>query len=233
MARVALAGSPVLCGVAILENARHQVTRVEVLRASRMEQEETRLAAEAGRLMPRLPLEEIDLLIVDRIGKDISGTGMDPNVIGRPIHGYSLIESEMPRHPRIRRIFVRELTAASHGNATGIGMADFTTQRLVQAMDARVTYANALTALSLQGSKIPIHFPTDRQALAAALGTLGLANPADARVVRIADTLQLENVLVSEACLPELATRADVELQGHPEPMRFGPDDQLPTLESR
>jgi hypothetical protein len=227
MARVVLSQTPVLCGLAVIESANHQVAAVEVVRASRLEAEETRLAAHAARLMPRLPLEEIDVLIVDRIGKNLSGTGMDPNVIGRPIHGYSLVESEMPRHPRIRRIVVLDLTPESHGNATGIGLADFTTDRLVRAMDAQATYTNALTALSLQGSKIPIHFETDREVIGAALASLGLEDPRQARVLRIHDTLSLETLEASEACLHHLRTEPGLDISTPACEMQFDAEDRL------
>lgn len=221
MAAVALRALPILGGAAILEDARHRTHRLEVVSGHDLEEAEPRLAAEAATMMPLLPLEEIDLLIVDRIGKEISGTGMDPNVIGRMIHGYSLIETELPLHPRIRRIFVRDLSPASHGNATGIGMADFTTTRLVEAMDREATYTNALTALSLQGSKIPIHFPTDREAVAAAVATLGLPDPRTARVVRIRDTLSIEEVEISESGLGALSGDAGWRVSVAPGPMRF------------
>src|SRR5882672_10312377 len=142
--------------------------------------------------MPRLPFEEIDLLIVDRLGKNISGAGMDPNVTGRWVNGYSssLLREDRPT-PFLRRIFVRDLTPETHGNAIGIGNADVTTTRLVRAMDHRATGINALTALTPQGAKIPIHFDTDREALDLTLASLALNDPRTARVVRIADTLSL------------------------------------------
>jgi hypothetical protein len=227
MARVVLAQAPVLCGIGLVEDARHRLARVEVIRAARLEAEEGRLAEEASRLMARLPVEDVDLLVVERMGKNVSGTGMDPNVIGRQIHGYSLVESEMPRHPRIRRIVVLDLTPESHGNATGIGMADFTTARVVRAMDAQVTYTNALTALSLQGSKIPIHFDTDREVISAALATLGLPDPRAARVVRIRDTLSLETLEVSESCLADLAAAADLAVVSEPQEMAFDAGGRL------
>jgi hypothetical protein len=201
-------------GLAIIEDARHHTARLELVPGQDLEQAEPRLAAEAAKHMPRLPLEEIDLLIIDVIGKNISGTGMDPNVTGRMIHGYSLIETELPKHPRIRRILVRDLSPESHGNATGIGMADFTTERLVHAMDREVTYMNALTALSLQGSKVPIVFPNDQQAVAAALATLGLEDARQARVIRIVDTLSLADLQVSQACLEELRGQPHLEIVG-------------------
>ncbi|MFM1943756.1 MAG: hypothetical protein RI897_2738 [Verrucomicrobiota bacterium] len=212
-------GGRLLGGVAVIEDARHRLARLEVVRGGEMLGAEERLAAEAARYMPRLPLEDIDLLIVDRIGKNISGTGMDPNVIGRMIHGYSLIESELPQHPRIRRIFVRGLSEESHGNAIGIGMADFTTRELEAAMKRDVTYLNSLTALSLQGAKLPIVMESDRLAVAAALSSLGLADTRKARVVRIQDTLSLEEMWVSESCVEELGGRDGLEVVGELEEM--------------
>lgn len=232
MATVALqhVSQRLLGGLAVVEDEGHRTVRLEWVSGADLEEAEPRLTAEAAKLMPRLPMDEIDLLIVDWMGKNISGTGMDPNVIGRMIHGYSLIEAELPVHPRIRRIFVRDLSVESHGNATGIGMADFTTDRLVAAMDREVTYTNALTALSLQGSKIPIAFSTDRRAVAAALSSLGLDDTRQARVVRIHDTLSLDRLQVSEACLPALSGKSRLEVLGKPEGMRFGPDGNLPSM---
>jgi hypothetical protein len=230
MARVALSANRVFLGIAVIEDQRHRLARVEVVPGNALEEAELRLAAEAARLMPRLPLNEIDVLIVDRIGKNISGTGMDPNVIGRMIHGYSLLEPELPRCPRIRRILVRELTPESHGNATGIGMADFTTERFVQAMDRHSSYTNALTALSLQGCKVPIHFATDREAILAALASLGLEDSREARVIRIRDTLSLDQLEVSVACINELRTRPGISVGGEPEPMVFDAGGNLRPL---
>jgi len=116
----------------------------------------------------------------------------------------------------VRRLFVRDLTSESHGNAIGIGMADFTTARLVRAMDRAVTVTNALTALSLQGAKVPIHFDTDREVLAAALGTLSLADVARAKVVRIADTLSVEWLQVSERCWARTRKGSTWRLWGNP-----------------
>jgi hypothetical protein len=136
-----------LGGVAIIENQLHETAKLAVLTADEFEAEEAKLFAEAKALMPRLPFDDIDLLIVDRIGKNISGAGMDPNITGRWVHGYSsLLGGKSQSAPVVRRLLVRELTPESHGNAIGIGLADVTTTRLVQAMDKRATYINALTA---------------------------------------------------------------------------------------
>jgi len=171
--------------------------------------------------MPGLPFDDIDLLIVDRMGKNLSGTGMDPRVIGRSIHGYSLAEETPRSGPRIRRLFVRDLTPESHGNAIGIGLADFTTTRLVQAMDRGLTTVNSLTALSLQGAKIPLHFQTDREVLEKAAATLGLANMQNARIVRILDTLHLEHLEVSVPLAREIEGRPGLETSGDPHPFEF------------
>jgi hypothetical protein len=152
---------------------------------------------------------------VDQIGKNISGAGMDPNVIGRQVSGYSSSLVAQPGlMPRISRIFVRGVTAASSGNAVGIGMADFTTSSVVAGIDLQASYMNALTALTPQMVKIPIHFNTDREVIERALQSLAIENPASARVVQIQDTLSLEFMRVSHAYTNELATRTDVVALG-------------------
>jgi hypothetical protein len=215
-AEVLAARLRLLAGVALVEDPRHQTARVEVVSPADWARREEALCTEARELMPRLPFAEVDLLIVDWMGKNISGTGMDPAVIGRMIHGYSLAEGAEHRRPHVRRLFVRDLTPESHGNAIGLGLADFTTTRLVRAMDRRATVTNALTALSLQGAKVPIHFDTDREALAAALASLPLADGQQPRIVRIRDTLSVERLEVSEALAAELAGREDLEIPGPP-----------------
>ncbi len=219
--RALLETDPVIAGLAILEDQRHQTARIDAIRPSDIEQGEPPLCDEARAMMPGLPFDDIDLLIVDRMGKNLSGTGMDPLVIGRSIHGYSLAEETPRTGPRIRRLFVRDLTPESHGNAIGIGLADFTTTRLVQAMDRRLTTVNSLTALSLQGAKIPLHFQTDREVLEKAVTTLGLADVQDARIVRILDTLHLEHLQVSVPLAREIEGRPGIETTGNPHPFEF------------
>jgi hypothetical protein len=221
---------PLVAGVAVVEDQRHQTAQVEVVSPAELVQREETLCVRAAELMPRLPFEELDLLIVDRMGKNISGTGMDPAVIGRMIHGYSLAEEAERRSPHVRRLFVRDLTAESHGNAIGVGMADFTTARLVRDLDRAVTFTNSLTALSLQGAKVPIHFETDREVLAVAMGTLALTDPSQARVVRIVDTLTVAEFQASEALLAEARNRSDLEITGAAVPMRFDADGNLSPL---
>jgi hypothetical protein len=202
--------APILAGVGIVENHYHQTARLEVIPRDRVEAGENELFKEAARLMPKLPFSDIDLLIIDQIGKNISGSGMDPNVIGRWVHGYYSNFSSMRESPVVRRIFVRDLTPETHGNAIGIGLADVTTTRLAAAIDKRFTYINALTSLTPNCAKIPIHFDTDREVLTHILPTLGLDRCDQARIVRISNTLDLERIEISEACCKELEGRSDL-----------------------
>ncbi len=220
-AQITLAKAPILGGVGIIENQRHETARLTVLLPEEMERRETQLYAEAKRLMPRLPFDDIDLLIIDRIGKNISGSGMDPNVTGRGIHGYSSLLGDRSAKPVVRRIFVRDLTPETHGNAVGIGLADFTTTRLVRSTNQSITALNALTALSLQSVKIPINFETDLEVVTQALASLALRDVKDAKVVRIQDTLSLETVAISEAFADLAAQRKDLELLDAPKTMSF------------
>src|SRR6266540_3059578 len=220
-ARVALATAPVLCGVAVVENQFHDTARLEVLLPNEIEAREPELIRDARRLMPRIPFDDIDLLIVDRLGKNISGAGMDPNVTGRGIHSSSALPGAPKAKPEVRRLFVRDLTPESHGNAVGVGLADFTTTRLVQAMDKRVTFMNALTALSLQSVKVPIHFESDRECVIRALESLAIADTRRAKVARITDTLSLERLRASESLLDEVRGRTDLEIEDNCEDMKF------------
>lgn len=223
VARVLTERAPILGGLAILEDQRHQTCALRFVPAPAFEAEEPALLREARAKLARLPCSELDLLIVDRIGKDISGTGMDPNVIGRGVHGYSSSLAERPPEgPVIWRIFVRELSPGSYGNAVGIGMADFTTDRLIAAIDRQATQANVLTSLSLQAAKLPLSFASDREAIEAALASLALDDPAQARVVRVRDTLELERIQLSPACSAE-----GLELEGEARPMAFDAEGQL------
>ena len=221
-AAVILNTAPILGGLAIVEDHFHATAQIAVLPREEMVSAEATLFAEAKRLMPRLPFDDIDLLVIDRIGKNISGSGMDPNIIGREVHGYStLFDAQRHLKPVIRRIFVRDVTPESHGNAIGIGLADFTTTRLVNAMDGKKTFINSLTSLTPNAAKTPIFFDTDREALHAALTSLALDDPAKAKAIRIADTLSLENVWLSEAYWEEAGTRQDLEVLGKPSPISF------------
>lgn len=233
VARVSLESAPILCGVAIVENQWHETAKVAVIRAEEIERREEELFVEAKRLMPKLPFDEIDLLIVDRLGKNISGAGMDPNIIGRFVRGHSMVGKDSGQSgPMIRRIFVRDLTPETHGNAIGIGFADFATSRLVRAIDHKVTAINALTSLTPQSAKVPIHFDTDREAIFQALLTLALPDPSQAKVIRITDTLSLAELQVSEAYVGSIGQNPILESVNGAEAMCFDSSGNLPPLAS-
>jgi hypothetical protein len=213
---------PVLCGIALLEDQHHQTTAIEVLPLADIVREEDKLFKQAQSLLARLPIDDIDLLIVDRMGKDISGSGMDTNVIGRDIAGYiSSLHPNGAITPRVARIFVRDLTPASNGNGVGIGMADFTTARLVKSLNLKYTYMNGLTSLGLQPAKIPIYFDNDREAIDAALASLAVPDTEKVRVVRIVDTLNLARFQMSESCLSAMNGHKGVTTAGGPQEMQF------------
>jgi hypothetical protein len=162
------------------------------------------------------------------MGKNLSGSGMDPNVIGRGVHGYSsLLNDRAKDTPAVRRLFVRALTPESHGNATGLGMADFTTKRLLESMNRHVATINVLTAMTVQGVKVPIHFDSDREVIEQAMGTLALLDGEQPRIVRILDTLNLEVLQMSEAYADEIKKREDLESLGEWGEMAF---DELGNL---
>jgi hypothetical protein len=212
-----LAKLPVLFGVATLENVRHQTAKVRAMLPEVLEETEAQMLTEAWQLLGRIPFDFLHLLIVDEMGKEISGTGMDPNVLGR----IYFAPNEEPKSPRYIRILVRDLTEKTAGNAVGMGLADFTTRRLANKINFQYTYTNALTGLSPMRSKLPIVFETDRLAIEGALKTIGLTEPPDAKVARIKNTLDLEYLYVSEALLPEIRQRADLEVLSGPHPFAF------------
>jgi len=217
VAREILQRCPVAFGVALVENQRDETQIIRAIPAAEIETTEYELLRKAKRLFPRIPLNPIDLLIVDQMGKEISGTGMDQNVIGRSVIPY--------HHPSIKndimRIFVRDLTADSEGNATAIGNADFTTKRLVQKIDHRATYMNAITSSCPEAVRIPPYYDSDREAIDTALKTIGPVESHNARIVHILDTLRLEEMYVSEVMLSEVQKRKDLSVNGSPGPLKF------------
>ena len=223
VAREVLKLSKIVFGVGVIENPLHQTARIAAVPSATMEAEETKLLDEARGLMPRLPFEEVDVLIVDEIGKNLSGTGMDTNVIRREILGSYILPGPNP----VKRIYVRSLHPDGYGNAAGIGMADFVHDRLLKAMNWEATSVNVITALTPANGRIPLHFPTDRQALEVALQTCGRQKPRDAKVLWIKNTLSCENVLASEPYLSEARGRADLKLQGEPSELEFEPSGDL------
>lgn len=199
----------VVGGLAIVENAEDETALIEAVPPAEFLPRETELLKLAIDWLPRLPFEACDLLIIDEIGKNISGTGMDTNVIGRKFNDHAATPRD---RVSCKRIFVRGLTEETHGNATGIGMAEFTNDRTVAAIDRRITTINCITGLHPTAAMIPISFPTDREVIHNALLTCGLTPGPKLRVIQIANTLHLREVRVSEVFATELAGRADLEL---------------------
>jgi hypothetical protein len=188
----------ILFGLGIVENGYEQTARLQALLPKDFEEGEKAVLRQAKAWMARLPFDVLDLLILDEIGKNISGSGMDTNVIGRPF-----VQKVLDR-PKIRRIFVRDVTPESEGNAVGIGMADMTTRRLVKKIDYKAMYINAITSGVPDGAKVPMAFDTDREAIEVALGMIGLTPPEQARIVRVKNSLHLVEMDVSEVLLPEV-----------------------------
>jgi hypothetical protein len=209
-ARQLLATGKILGGIALVENAYDETAVIEAIPAANIWTREPQLLALAKQNMPILPVEHLDVLIVDRFGKNISGTGMDTNIIGRT----HIFGEPEPKSPRIKMIVVADLTDESHGNATGMGFADVVTRRLFGKIDFPVTYKNVMTAGFPDRAKLPMVAETDRQALDIALRGAGCRDVAHARVIRIRDTLHLGELLVSAAVLEEVRHAANIEVAG-------------------
>jgi hypothetical protein len=223
--RAVLQKAPIAFGLALIENAYDETAFVEAVAPADFEAREESLLVEARRLLPRLPWDHADLLVVDEIGKEISGSGMDTNVVGRK----RAFRAQPPPDgfPTMRLIFVRGLSAHTHGNATGVGLADFTTSRLVRDMDYRATVVNCLTAGYPEGAFVPVHFETDREVFDAALAILGSRRPEDARVMRIRNTLAVEELDASEACLDGPAPATEFARNGAAHQLAFEADGNL------
>jgi len=216
----------VLFGVGLVENQNHEAAFLKLALADEIETVETDLLRKARACLPTLPMDEIDLLIVDEMGKDISGEGIDPNVVGRDVCECGIRRS----WPRITRIFVRDLSEGSEGSALGIGQADFTTKRLVEKIDFQATAINCLTSCCPELGRIPLSYPNDIQAIAAAMMTLRPYTLDDVQIVHIKNTMELTSILVSKAYLPDLESKPDVVIGRDDIKMEF---DREGNLQSR
>ncbi|GAC1625115.1 MAG: lactate racemase domain-containing protein [Chloroflexota bacterium] len=214
MARVALKAAPILFGIAILENARDQPYKLVAVPASHILDDEPALLEEAKRAMPGLPFESLDVLVVDRIGKNISGDGADPNITGRYPTPYA------SGGPEVNKQVVLDLDDASGGNANGVGTADFTTVRLARKFNLGQTYPNALTSTVARPVALPMVLPSDRLALAAALLTCNAVDAAPT-LVRISDTLHLDAFWISESLLERATQVPGLTVESEPEAMSF------------
>lgn len=192
--------TPCYGGVAVIENSQEQVASISGVPANKLLEREPVLLRHAREQMALLPVDNLDLLVVDKIGKEISGTGMDTNVIGR----YRVLNTSDPDCPDIDLIYVRGLSDETEGNGNGIGLADITRQQAVDQLRTAETYANAITSGSLERAKIPVVAPDDEMALSMALNVLGGYDPDTTRIAWIESTAELGELLVSRAVADEL-----------------------------
>ncbi len=220
--RTVLKHMPIVMGVAIVENGYHGVMEIEAVRPKDFDAREKALLVMAKDAMAKLLMPEIDLLIVDQLGKNISGAGMDPNVTGR-----GTAKGVDYGTPPVKKLFVRDLTHESNGNACGIGFADLTTIRCANKVDFGYTYTNSITSTELGPSMLPIITNSDHEAIVVALRTCNKVEPADARVVWVKNTNDLVHIRVSEKVLEDVAGRDDIHALGAAEPFKFDADGYL------
>ncbi len=213
---VLLETTPIVGGIALVENADHRAAHVEGVNAEAIPTREPELLDLAREEFPSLPVDDLDLLVVDELGKDKSGTGMDTNVLGRYyFHG----ESE-PESPSITRVYARSVSEASHGNAIGIGLADFLHRGVIEEIDFEDMYINIITSGEPRRANVPFVVPDDATALILSCSMTGVASPGELRVARIASTMEPDTLLVSEPVASELRGRDDVTV-GPLEPLAF------------
>lgn len=208
---------PFFFGVGIIENQYDQTAFLHLLEPQNFYEGEKELLKKAKEIMPRLPFKEMDVLVEDEIGKNISGAGMDPNVTGRMY----FIGSPPLNEPKITRIFVRDLTPETEGNAIGIGYADYTTHRLVKKIDPVPTMINSITGQGPECGRIPISFEKDRDALQAAFDNSGVLDSKDLRLVWVKNTLELEYLWASEPMLDEVKKNPSLEIISPPQEIPF------------
>lgn len=210
MAKITLANSPIIFGLGSIENAYDRPAKIVAVPAEKFEEVEPGLLLEAKALMPRLIIEPMDVLIVDEIGKDISGDGMDPNITGRYATPYA------SGGPDIARVVVLGLTEKTHGNANGIGMADITTRKAVEETTREYGYANALTSTVVACVKFPMYLDTEKLAVQAAIKTCNAFDLSKVRMARIHNTLELKEIWISESMLEEAKAHPDIDILSEP-----------------
>jgi len=214
----------VLFGVALLEDGYGNLAHIEAILPNQLISREKILLKKAVHMMGSIPFDFLDILIVDYFGKDISGIGMDSNITGR----HRDIVGDIKILPNVKRIFVRDLSPGSDGNANGIGLADFTTTRLVNRIDTEKTYVNAVTAISPEKAAIPIHFESDRKCIDACARTTGVADYKNLRVCRIKHTSALKYLQVSRSLEIEVLENPNMSLVSSWKPFSFNVSGNLP-----
>ncbi|MCA9222580.1 MAG: lactate racemase domain-containing protein [Pirellulaceae bacterium] len=227
VAKHVFANCRIVAGLGIVENSLDQTAKLEAVLPEQFEEREKALLVQAKQWMMRLPFDRADLLLIDEIGKNISGSGMDTNVVGRKYLDHRAAEHEFPK---VRLIALRGLTEATHGNACGIGLAEFCLQRLVDQMDAEITQINCMTGGHPTGAMVPISYATDRQLLDEVLPQIGLTESHEARLMWIANTLAVSEVECSVAYLEEARSRSDLEIIQEPRPFPFDEHGMLPNV---
>jgi hypothetical protein len=213
----------VLFGVATVENAYDEPAIVEAITAGEIHGREVDLLAEYMGMMPSLPVSDVDVLYVDSLGKNYSGTGMDTNVIGR----FRILGVDEPESPAVKYIVVGDVSEESHGNALGVGLADLTTQRLADRVERKAMNANVITSTFVERAKVPMVLDSDEEALRTAIRCNWGVPPEETRLVRIPNTLHLEYLYISENMVDEALANAETEVVGDPETLRFDPEGYL------
>ena len=213
----------VLFGVGIVENAYDEPATIEAIPTPEIPGRERELLRGYMQMMPVLPISDIDILYVDALGKNYSGTGMDTNVIGR----FRILGVDEPETPNVKYLIVGDVSEESHGNALGVGLADLTTERLVGQIDRNAMNANVVTSTFLERAKVPMVLQNDREALQTAVRCNWGVPPEGTRFVRIPNTLHLGHLYVSENLVEEALANSDAEVVSDPGPLRFDADGSL------
>ncbi|HIG13712.1 MAG TPA: DUF2088 domain-containing protein [Gammaproteobacteria bacterium] len=227
VAKEVLSKCRIVAGLAVVENGYDETAKLKAVGPNEFEEREKELLVLAKQWMPRLPFKQADLLVVDQIGKNISGSGMDSNVVGRKFLEHRAGDDEWPK---VRTIFLRGLTEETHGNATGIGMAEFALTRAVDAMDVAITRRNCITGGSPTGAMIPLHYQTDQEVLEATLPEMGLTAVPDTKVMWIHNTLEVSELECSVAYLDEARQSNEIEILSEPRPLPLDNNGNLPDV---
>jgi lactate racemase-like protein len=226
--KVVYGSGKVLFGVGIVENAYEETAMVEAIPPERVAEREKELLEESANLMPRLPVSDIDVLFVDELGKNFSGTGMDTNVVGR----FRILGVEEPESPDVKYLIVGDVSEASHGNALGVGLADFTTRRLFEKVDYEAMNQNVLTSTFVERAKIPMVMENDREALEAAVRCNWGVEPEGTRFVRIPNTLHLRYAYLSENLLDEALANGNAEVVEEAAELDFDENGNLASFDA-
>ncbi len=221
MAKVTLEKANLVFAVGVLENSYHEVCRIEVLKNKEIPVAEPALQEEAKRLAPRFHLDEFEVLVIDEIGKNISGTGFDNNAVGRFHTPYA------SGGPKIAKIACLDLTAETNGNANGLGILDFTTRRAFEKFNMEMTYPNALTSTVPMSVKIPMVLKSDQQAIQAAVKTCNILDKEKVRMIRVKNTLSLGEIEVSESLIEEVEKNMHMEILSEPYELKFDENGNL------